>query len=63
MKVTVPVGVPEPGAAALTTAVKLTDWPAVEEPDDEVSVVVVEAMLTSWFSTADVLGANVLSPL
>jgi hypothetical protein len=29
-KVTVPVGVPEPGAPALTVAVKVIDCPAVE---------------------------------
>jgi hypothetical protein len=30
LKVTVPVGVPEPGAFAVTVAVKVIDWPKTE---------------------------------
>lgn len=46
-KVTVPVGVPEPGAAAVTVAVKVTDWPNGEELREEVSVVAELALLTT----------------
>ena len=30
LKVTVPVGVPPPGAGAVTVAVNVTDWPTTE---------------------------------
>jgi hypothetical protein len=43
LNVTVPVGVPLPGATALTVAVNMTDWPTVEGLADEVTVVVVLA--------------------
>ena len=40
MKVTVLVGIPEPGALEMTVAVKVTDWPntdgLAEETTDEV---------------------------
>jgi hypothetical protein len=40
-KVTVPVGVPAPGATAATVAVTVTDWPyAVGLADEESAVVV-----------------------
>ena len=45
---TVPVGVPAPGATALTVAVKLTDWPKTEGLTEEATVVVVLAGLTTW---------------
>ena len=32
--VTVPVGVPEPGATALTVALKVIDWPYTAAPDE-----------------------------
>ena len=41
MKMTVPVGVPLPGAVGLTVAVKVTDWPKTEGFADETTVVVV----------------------
>lgn len=40
MNVTVPVGVP---AAAVTVAVKVTDWPQVDGFNEDVNVVVVPA--------------------
>ena len=46
LKVTVPVGVPEPGALALTVAVKVTDWPKTEGLDEEATAVVVLSLLT-----------------
>ena len=46
LKVTVPVGVPEPGAVALTVAVKVTDCPYVDGLVELVRAVVVAAWLT-----------------
>src|SRR5262249_59299478 len=40
LKVTVPVGVPAPGAVALTVAVKVTPWPDTEGLSEEVTAVV-----------------------
>ena len=54
LKVTVPVGVPVPELGA-TVAVKVTDCPTVEGFTDEVTVVVVDARLTTWDSAAEVL--------
>ena len=45
--VTVPVGVPDPGATAETVAVKVTAWPKTDGFTDEVTVVVVSALLTT----------------
>lgn len=45
-KVTVPVGVPDPGATGETVAVKVTDCPKTGRLNDEVTVVVVLALLT-----------------
>ena len=45
--VTDPVGVPVPGATAATVAVKVTDWPNTEGFWDEVTAVVVLALLTT----------------
>ena len=44
--VTVPVGVPAPGATGETVAVNVTDWPKTDGFTDEVTVVVVSALLT-----------------
>ena len=41
--VTVPVGIPVPGAAGETIAVKVTGWPKTDGFADEVTAVVVEA--------------------
>jgi len=46
LNVTVPVGVPEPGAAAVTVAVNVTDCPKTDGLTDEVRGVVVEAWVT-----------------
>nr|WP_234326710.1 hypothetical protein [Streptomyces sp. NRRL S-337] len=43
---TVPVGVPPPGATGATWAVRVTVWPKSEGSGDEVTVVVVEACTT-----------------
>src|ERR1019366_1606602 len=47
-KVTVPVGVPAPGATGETVAVNLTDCPKTEGFTDEATVVEVGAGLTAW---------------
>ena len=46
LKVTVPVGVPLPGEAAPTVAVKVTDWPKTEGFWEEATAVVVPLLLT-----------------
>ena len=61
-KVTVPVGVPAPGATALTVAVKVTDWPNVDGLVEEATVVVELAWLTVWVIDADVLVVKLASP-
>ncbi len=43
LNVTVPVGVPAPGAVAEMVAVKVTDWPKTDELGDAKSAVVVLA--------------------
>ena len=63
LKVTFPVGVPAPGEFAVTTAVKVTNWPEVEGLSDEVKLVVVEAWLTVWPTNWEVLAGKVVSPL
>ena len=45
--VTVPVAVPVPGATGETVAVKVTDWPMIDGFCDEVTLVVVLALLTT----------------
>ena len=45
MNVTVPVGVPAPGAAAVTVAVNVTDCPNIDGFVEDVSAVVVAAWL------------------
>ena len=45
--VTVPTGVPAPGATGETVAVKVTDWPKTEGLADEVTVVVVFVLVTT----------------
>ena len=47
VKVTVPVGVPEPGDAALTMAVKVTVCPNTDALGDELTVVTLESLLTT----------------
>ncbi|MGW8969766.1 hypothetical protein [Streptomyces platensis] len=49
-KVTVPVGVPAPGATGATVAVNVTDWPTTDGSGEDVTVVVVAAWPTVWVS-------------
>ena len=53
--VTVPVGVPLPGAAVTTVIVKVTDLPSVDGFSEEVSFVELAALLTVSVRTAEVL--------
>ena len=63
LKVTVPVGVPVPGAVAVTVAVKVTDWPKTEGLTEEATAVVVLALLTVCVKLGDVLVLKLTSPL
>ena len=60
--VTVPVGVPTPGATALTVAVKVTAWPDADGFTDEVTVVELPALLTVCVTAAEVLLLKFASP-
>src|SRR5438128_11788015 len=60
---TVPVGVPVPGAVAVTVAVKVTDWPETEGLTEEATAVVVLAALTAWVKFGEVLPLELASPL
>jgi len=55
LKVTVPVGVPDPGATALTVAVKVTGWPNTEGVREVARAVVVLALLTVCVTVEEVL--------
>ena len=62
LKVTVPVGVPLPGAPAETVAVKVTDWPKTEGFADDATEVVVASLVTVSVRTDDALPVKLLSP-
>jgi hypothetical protein len=47
LKVTVPVGVPAPGAVAATVAVNVTVWPKTDGLTVELTVVLLDALLTT----------------
>src|SRR2546426_10923093 len=56
LTVTVPVGVPLPGAVAATVNVKLAGWPTAEGFGDwPVMAVVLAAAFTVWATPVDVL--------
>jgi len=59
---TVPPGVPDPGALALTVAAKVTLWPNTEGLADEVTLVLVSALFTSCVIAPDVLVLKLPSP-
>jgi hypothetical protein len=61
---TVPVGVPDPGAAAVTVAVKVTVCPFADGFCDDVTPVAVFALFTVWPPETDpLLLLKLLSPL
>ena len=62
LKVTVPVGVPEPGALALTVAVKVTACPSADGLSEEVRVVAVASLLTDSLVLPELV-VKLLSPL
>ena len=55
LNVTVPAGVPEPGAKAVTVAVKVTLCPNTDGFTDDVTAVLVLAGFTVWLRALDVL--------
>ena len=61
LNVTVPPGVPL--NCGLMVAVKVTDSPTVDGFADEVSVVVVLALFTTWLTAVEVLRLNDALPL
>src|SRR5438093_487887 len=63
LTVTLPVGVPLPGAFATAVKVKLTAWPTADGFGVWLTiVVVVPAVLTVWATPAEVLPAKFASP-
>src|SRR5436190_3258483 len=62
LKSTVPLGVPAPGAVAVTVAVKVTDWPNTDGFAEDVTAVVVEAWLTTCDTAELVLVMKFVSP-
>ena len=63
LNVTVPVGVPVPGATAATVAVKVTDCPNTDGLCDETTVVELAALFTVWASAGEVLVRKAALPL
>src|SRR5204863_7205641 len=63
LKVTVPAGVPAPGEVALLVAVNVTDWPNTVGFVEEISAVLVFALLIVWVSAEEVLPLKPASPL
>jgi hypothetical protein len=61
-KVTLPVGVPEPGAFAVTAAVKVTDWPDTDVAGAALRAVVVLSWLTVSLALPELV-PKALSPL
>jgi len=57
-----PFAVPAPGEPAATAAVKVTDWPKTEGFAEDVKVVVVLALLTTWLTAELVLVTKLASP-
>src|SRR5262245_5446181 len=56
--VTVPVGVPAPGATADTVAVKITAWPVAAGLTDDPRTIVVDAGLTVTPTAAETLSSK-----
>ena len=62
MNVTVPVGVPEPGALAVTVDVNVTDWPKTEGLADDDTELLVPSWFTVCVNADDVLVVKSVSP-
>ena len=65
LKVTVPVAVPDPGATALTVAVKVTTCPNTDALGDELTAVLLASLFTTCGAAESLplLLAKLLSPL
>jgi hypothetical protein len=61
-KITVPVGVPEAGAFTSTVAVKVTDCPTTLGFTEDVSVVVVDPLFTTWGTVPELVSKLGLPP-
>jgi hypothetical protein len=61
-KVTVPVGVPAPGRVTVTVAVKVTLCPGTMGFAEDVRLVLVLALLTTWLTAPLVLVRKFPSP-
>jgi hypothetical protein len=61
-KFTVPVGEPAPGEVTVTVAVNVTLCPKTDGLRDEVRLVLVDALLTTWLTPALVLVLKLPSP-
>src|ERR1043166_1437156 len=61
-KITLPVGVPEPGGTAATVAVNVTDCPNTDGFTEEFSVVDAADLLTTWVKLVETLLVKPLSP-
>jgi hypothetical protein len=59
---TVPVGVPAPGAVTVTVAVKVTLCPKTDGFAEDVRVVLVFALFTTWLTAPLVLVLKLPSP-
>src|SRR5262249_132933 len=57
-----PVGIPAPGALAVTVAVNVTLWPHIDGLAFDATAVVVADLLTVCVKLLDVLAANLPSP-
>src|SRR5207248_928047 len=62
LKVTVPLGVPAPGATAATLRASVLFWPNLDGLSEELSVVVVFALSTTWLRVLLLLVLKLESP-
>ena len=62
LNVTEPVGAPAPGEATATLAVKVTFWPAPDGLTEDVTEVVVAAVLTTCVCVPELLPLKLPSP-
>jgi hypothetical protein len=61
-KLTVPLGIPDPGLLAVTVAVSVIAWPKTGVVSEEMTEVVVLAAATVWSSTDEMLAVKRVSP-
>ena len=61
-KLTVPAGVPAPGLTTAIVAVKVVDCPKTDGLTDDVRLVVVLALFTTWLTAVLVLVRKLPSP-